>query len=178
MKNDFFRAALKAVLVAGLLACFFGPTTVLADPINDVEAAFRAHRQKDFDTALKIYTKILADRNMNNRERAVTYLLRGEVYRDKGDPDRAIADFDRAIRIKSNYSRAFYYRGLTWDKKGQTQKAFKDVEQAAMLDPENKIYTHRLDILKAKLAAQAGSASPGKESSPSLVFGPETEKTP
>jgi tetratricopeptide (TPR) repeat protein len=45
---------------------------------------------------------------------------RGVAYDIKGDPDKAITDFDAAIRIKADYGEAYINRGLAWVKKGTT----------------------------------------------------------
>ena len=47
-----------------------------------------------------------------------------------GNIDMAIADFSQAIRIRPNYSLAFYDRGGAHERKGLKSKALADYEKA------------------------------------------------
>jgi tetratricopeptide (TPR) repeat protein len=51
------------------------------------------------------------------------------------DNDRAIADFDAAIRINPQYAAAFYNRAQAWRRKSDTARADADAAQAVRLDP-------------------------------------------
>jgi Flp pilus assembly protein TadD len=53
----------------------------------------------------------------------------------KGQPDRAIADFDQAIRLNPNFADAFYNRGNAYGRKGQPDRAIADFDQAIRLNP-------------------------------------------
>jgi tetratricopeptide (TPR) repeat protein len=70
-----------------------------------------------------------------------TYLLvriyynRGNAYRDKGQYDRAIQDYDEAIRLDPKYADAFNNRGYTYNAKGQYDRAIKDFDEAIRLNP-------------------------------------------
>ena len=48
---------------------------------------------------------------------ATIFLSRGNAYDDKDDYDRAIADYNEAIRLDPKNSAAFFNRGLTSAKK-------------------------------------------------------------
>jgi tetratricopeptide (TPR) repeat protein len=41
-------------------------------------------------------------------------LNRGNAYRAKGDTAHAIADYAQAIKLKSDFVEAYYYRGLMY----------------------------------------------------------------
>ena len=49
--------------------------------------------------------------------------------------DRAIRDFDEAIRLDPKYARAYAERGYAWLAKGNYDQALKDYDQAIRLDP-------------------------------------------
>ena len=53
--------------------------------------------------------------------------------------DRAIEDFNQAIRLNPNYAAAFHNRGLAYDDKGQYDRAIEDFNQAIRLDPNDAI---------------------------------------
>lgn len=58
---------------------------------------------------------------------AELYLLRGNSWYDKGDYDSAIADYSKALEIKSNYALAFYCRATTrGPKKSDYKGALED----------------------------------------------------
>ena len=48
------------------------------------------------------------------------------AYYDKGDYDRAIADYDKAIQLKPDYAAAYYCRGLALKGQGKKTEAIAD----------------------------------------------------
>ena len=75
---------------------------------------------------------------------SINYNNRGYAYRDKGDTDRAIADFNEAIRLDPKNAIAYTNRGLAYGDKGDTDRAIADLTEAIRLDPKNAIaYTNR-----------------------------------
>ena len=67
-------------------------------------------------------------------DRAVAYNIRGVAYRDKGDMDRAIADFSEAIRLNPLLARAYHDRGVAYRAKGDYRRSVADHENAVRLD--------------------------------------------
>jgi tetratricopeptide (TPR) repeat protein len=61
---------------------------------------------------------------------------RGGAYNDKKDYDRAIADFDQAIRLDPKYAFAYKNRGTAYYGKNDYDRAFADFGQAIRLDPK------------------------------------------
>jgi len=53
----------------------------------------------------------------------------------KGEYDRALQDFDQAIRLDPNTADAFDGRGNAYSSKGQYDRAIQDYDQAIRLDP-------------------------------------------
>jgi tetratricopeptide (TPR) repeat protein len=64
------------------------------------------------------------------------YYKRGTAFINKGDYDRAIADYDQAIRLKPTTS-AYGSRALAYSSKGEYDRAIADCDQALKLDPNN-----------------------------------------
>jgi tetratricopeptide (TPR) repeat protein len=58
------------------------------------------------------------------------------AYRAKGEPDRAIPDSDRAIKLNPNDSIAYHSRGLAYRDIRDYERAIQDFDQAIKLNPE------------------------------------------
>jgi lipoprotein NlpI len=67
---------------------------------------------------------------------AVAFNNRGMAYQAKAQYDRAIADFDQAIRLDPKFAVAFYNRGLAFGSRAQYDRAIADFDEAIRLDPE------------------------------------------
>ena len=74
------------------------------------------------------------DLSIENLADAFNY--RGVAYGHKGDYDRAIRDYDEAIRLDPEYADAFFNRGNAYDDKGDYDRAIQDYDQAIRLDPD------------------------------------------
>src|SRR5215207_2933712 len=64
---------------------------------------------------------------------------RGNAWADKREFDKAIKDYDEAIRLDPKYADAFNNRGLAWAGKREFDKAIKDYDEAIRLDPKEAI---------------------------------------
>ena len=144
-------------------------------PIMLVETAYLAHRRGDFQAAIDGYTRIIRRRGLTRRERAVTYLLRGEARRDSGALDEAVADFTRALRQWPGYPAAHYFRGRVYEKRGQLTEAYADLSQAAQLDPAREAYQTSLNLLRLRLE---GKGLPGASGQAGPAPGPAGTSRP
>lgn len=66
------------------------------------------------------------------------YDNRGVVYGNKGDYDRAVADFDKAIQLKPNLGTAYYNRAVAYDRQGELAQALRDYRAAARVIPASE----------------------------------------
>jgi tetratricopeptide (TPR) repeat protein len=57
------------------------------------------------------------------------------LYGRKGQLDRAIEDFDQAIRLNPNFAEAYVKRSIAHALKGQPDRAIEDLDQAIRLNP-------------------------------------------
>src|SRR6266700_6026475 len=64
-------------------------------------------------------------------------------YRLKGEYDRAIADYNQAIKLNAKFAAAYNNRGVAYDKKGEYDRAILDYDQAIKFRPSAEGYFNR-----------------------------------
>src|SRR5258706_380811 len=72
-----------------------------------------------------------------NPKNVFALVSRGNAYKDKGDFDHAISDYNEAIRLNPKYGLAFFNRGNAYLAKNEADRAIVDFNQAIRLDPKN-----------------------------------------
>jgi tetratricopeptide (TPR) repeat protein len=122
--------------------------------VDTVEQGYLAHRRGDYEKAIEIYTNIIKRRGLSVKERAVSYLLRGEAKRDNGDLEEAIFDFTRALNQWPDYPQAFFFRGQVLARLNKLNEAFADLSRAVDLDPDRESYQTNLALLKKRMAVE------------------------
>jgi tetratricopeptide (TPR) repeat protein len=68
---------------------------------------------------------------------ANSLILRGMAYRELGQTDRALRDFDQVIRLNPSLADAYSNRGATYNNLGQYRRAIQDLDEAIRLRPEH-----------------------------------------
>ena len=70
------------------------------------------------------------------RERGAEYVERGNALANKGDYDKAIADYNQALTINPNDADSYYNRGIARYSKGDYDKAIADYTEALAINPK------------------------------------------
>jgi tetratricopeptide (TPR) repeat protein len=73
------------------------------------------------------------------------------MYYYKNDYDRAISDFNEAIRLDPNFAMAYYNRGNAYFFKEDYKRAIADWESTLLIDPNNSNARKVLELVKAKV---------------------------
>ncbi|OHB78526.1 MAG: hypothetical protein A2Z25_02125 [Planctomycetes bacterium RBG_16_55_9] len=146
--------------VASIVDLFDGQL-VMADMtwFYEVSLAFKLEDQfvkvgnywelKDKDNPLFIHRRIrlldrrgLLDGIYNNR---------GVVFKSKGEYDRAILEFNKAIETDPGFAKPYFNRGNTYADKGEFERAILDYAKAIEIDPKYAMaYMGRGNIFDAK----------------------------
>ena len=64
------------------------------------------------------------------------YYNRGVARFEKGENDRAISDFTKAIKMNPRFGMAYYYRGMVNTRKREYDKVIADYTKAIEIDPQ------------------------------------------
>jgi tetratricopeptide (TPR) repeat protein len=67
---------------------------------------------------------------------ADTFYNRGTMFYEKGFRDRAIGDFDAAIRLTPDFANAYHARGMAYEDNGMFDRALRDYGNAVRLEPD------------------------------------------
>jgi tetratricopeptide (TPR) repeat protein len=70
-------------------------------------------------------TTLIQSRRESQHNKAGAYNNRGNAYNEKGDTDRAIADFNDAIRLDPQNTNAYINRGYLYYRKGDIDRAMR-----------------------------------------------------
>jgi tetratricopeptide (TPR) repeat protein len=89
-------------------------------------------------------TAVIESPGQTRQALVVAYDNRGIHYSRKGEYDRAIPDFDEAIRLDPKFAQAYNNRGIAYNNKGSYDRAIADFDEAIRLDSKNAAaYTNR-----------------------------------
>jgi tetratricopeptide (TPR) repeat protein len=88
------------------------------------------HRGENIDEIITYYGQLVA----SNPKNAWAYNRRGKAYYYEKDYDKAIGDFNEAIRLDVSDHRAFVWRGMVYGDKRDYNKAISDFNEAMNLD--------------------------------------------
>lgn len=105
----------------------------LKTQITNAEAAYAAGNYAEAQT---LYTALIKKQKRN----ALFYKERGNTHLNQSNFDAAIADYNMALKLKKNYVKAVFNRGLAYYAKGENVKAMTDYDRAAtLLDAPAKV---------------------------------------
>ena len=125
--------------------CFIAAVTVLALLASSAMAAsqrdIRDCEASDPDRSIAGCTRALASGGM--RSPAAAFYNRGIAWADKGEFDRAITDYNEAIRIDPKYASAYHNRANAWKEMGEYDRGIADLDEAIRLSPDAVHYNSR-----------------------------------
>ena len=84
-------------------------------------------------------TKVIESGREMPQTLALAFYARGKAYAQTGQDDRAILDFDAALRLDADLVEVFVARGMSYANKHNYDRAIQDFDQAIRLDPNAAI---------------------------------------
>jgi tetratricopeptide (TPR) repeat protein len=92
-------------------------------------------------------TKVIESGREAPQTLALAFYVRGKAYAQKDQVDRAIQDFDEALRLDPDLPDAFRARGLAHANKGDSDRAIQDLDQAIRLNPNDTYAAYRRGVV-------------------------------
>jgi tetratricopeptide (TPR) repeat protein len=129
----FAIAALWLMLAAHAHAV--GATEPIKDPVIDPAACVAAAEANDADRILTECGALIDNANTARADRINALIARASALIRKGEPDRAIADYDVVLQLDPTLADIFNARGELEHKKGDRTKALSDFAAALKLNP-------------------------------------------
>lgn len=125
----------------------------LAGAVVVILGLLTARRNKDYRNDLSIWNDTANKQPSNCR----AFNNRGMAYIIRGKPEKAVRDFNQAIKLNPTYRTAYSNRGLEYAKKGKGELAIRDYTKAIELDPNYAIayYNRALAHLRKGDRSQA-----------------------
>jgi tetratricopeptide (TPR) repeat protein len=128
-KDAFFELGQLFTKRGNPLALKYFDNVLLQDSL-DVNAlmgkAFYLQSNKRVPEAIEIYRKII----MNDQHYEAAIFNLGLLYLEQNDMEKARFHFDLCIKESPTYYKAYYYRGIISEKKGDKEVALRDFQQA------------------------------------------------
>jgi tetratricopeptide (TPR) repeat protein len=121
---------LLAFVIPLLLAL---PQPAFAD--RDDEECYQGTLDETGERSIKVCSRILARGKVRDRDLARTYNNRGLAYITDKELDKAMADFDAAVRIDPTYPFAYDNRGVVWRMRSQFDRAIVEHNEAIRREP-------------------------------------------
>ena len=127
----------RLFLFAIATVCLIGRTGASAPggavTFYQAAADYKAGR---LDAAIKEYNQLIA-LQLRPQDASIAVMRRGNCYYGKHDLERAIADFDQAIRLDPKNGAAYDNRANALDARGDRDGALRDYTSALRLNPQN-----------------------------------------
>ncbi|MEW6110653.1 MAG: tetratricopeptide repeat protein [Thermodesulfobacteriota bacterium] len=125
-----FRGLLAAFVLVCVLSFVFAGSAG-AQMMSILNEGLEYHKTGNLKKAVELYTEALQKKTPKAAE---AHNWRGMAYEELGDQDKALADYNEAIRISPNYADAYNNRGELYRKQKKFSLAARDYNEAIKHD--------------------------------------------
>jgi tetratricopeptide (TPR) repeat protein len=137
--NPIRHAAVAALLwAASSQGVFATGTAPAADPQADPASCVAAAAGDDADNIIAVCGALVDDEKTVKADRVKALIARAGAYDRKDMIDRAIGDYDAALRLDPGLADIFNARGELWRRKGDRPHALADFGAAIKLNPQHE----------------------------------------
>jgi tetratricopeptide (TPR) repeat protein len=141
-----------------MLRVFFGlvVTLAIAGPVlaDDMESC--RDKQTEAKARLDACEKVIAAGQVTGKDLAIANYVRGQVFRTKGNYDRAISAFDAAHTADPDNPEYITFRGLAYEEKGDDDHAMADYNLVLQTHPKaGRAFYNRGTLYLRKAALQS-----------------------
>jgi tetratricopeptide (TPR) repeat protein len=133
-------AKMKMKILFSFLLFFVLPlygVPCFARGVDNAKAGLEALERGNSILAIELFTRAIKSEQLSLRDLEASYYNRGYAWDEKGEYDKAIADYTMAIELNPKFTEAYYNRGNAWEFKGQLDKAIADYTYAINLNPKH-----------------------------------------
>jgi tetratricopeptide (TPR) repeat protein len=134
IRNVTIAALLSAALPLATGASGAEPAT---DPQVDPAPCVEAAVANDADKIIAICGALADNEKTSKPDRIKALIARGAAYDVRDQIDRAIGDYDAALRLDPTLADIFNARGGLWRRKGDRPRALADFDAAIKLNPQH-----------------------------------------
>ena len=96
----------------------------------------KAQADAGSDRRIEVCTLAIESGSLSQEKLAVALNSRGAAYARRNDPDRAIADFDAALRLYPDFLAALLDRGMAYGTKGDYERSVADFSAVILRNPK------------------------------------------
>jgi len=129
-----------------------------------------AFKVKNYPVAIDWYTKaITVDPNAEGA--AASYSNRAASYSALGQHEKALQDGDDCVRVKPNWLKGHYRRGVALEALNRLDEALRAYDEALKTEPNNSDVQERINALRLQIKER------NEKTNPSTVRDPEQAKT-
>jgi tetratricopeptide (TPR) repeat protein len=129
----------------GVLACAIVAALTVHGPASAAGLQdYQDCNASDVERRITGCTRVIQDQREPAGNRAISLMQRGAAHHETGELDRAIADYDEAVRLDPGLALAYYRRGNVHRDKRDLDRAIADLDEAIRLEPGLTLaYHHR-----------------------------------
>jgi tetratricopeptide (TPR) repeat protein len=145
----------------------------ITDPQVDPAPCVAAAATDDADKIIAICGALIDNEKTTRTDRIKALIARAGAYGRNDQIDRAIGDYDTALRLDPARADVFNVRGELWRSKGDRPRALADFGAAIKLNPQHetaranyKSLAQELERLGAQMAIKNKPIAPWKSSAP------------
>ena len=123
-------------IVGALLVAFLVMAQSKPDPQALYKAGYGARVAGDYASAIRLLSAAIDSGKLNNDDLATSYNNRGMAFAATDEPDKAIADYSKAIKLAPAYGPAYLNRGNVYSDQGRLDEAIAEFDMLIKVFPD------------------------------------------